>query len=75
MCGGSCRDLECLGGRVMPGYGTGWALAIPITGILGGWVGSTRCSTLPVPTLPHHPWYTRPPLDHDLHGWTTAWGP
>ena len=57
------------------GPGTGWALAIPITGYMGGWgEGTTRYTTLPVP----HPVYpsrypptrtpstacTRPPYTH-----------
>ena len=51
MCGGPREGPECLRGAIQPGYGNGWALAIPI----GGCMGSTRYSTLLVPTCPHPP--------------------
>ena len=59
MCGGPWQGLECLGGRRNGVLAGGWALAIPISGVLGGWLGSTQYS--PPSTHPAaHPWYTPP---------------
>ena len=81
MCGGPSRGPECLQGRGKPVSGTGWALAIPISLWEGGWVGTTRYTTLPVPTryttpgtpLPVHP-PTRAAVDHWEHAHMTVLG-
>ena len=63
---GPAGTLECPGGRRYRGLGMGWALAIPMWGARVGGRGSTRYSTLPLPTPGTTPPPTTPgtaPLD------------
>ena len=63
MCGGPSQGPECPRTSIIPGYTISWALAIPMYGYWEGGGrgsthpvptrGSTRYTTLPVPTLPH----------------------
>ena len=70
VCGGAWRALECCRDTVQQGYGTGWALAIPIN----GWVGGTRytppgTTQLPAPPGTHahdpHCHHARAPGHHE----------
>ena len=55
MCGRARRALECLAGRVLPGPGIGWALAIPISGgrvVLDGYYPSPHPPSTPPGSTP-----------------------